>query len=296
MVYNPLVSIVVITYNSSKYVLETLDSIKLQTYQNIELIVSDDCSTDNTVELCTDWLVKNRGRFHKVELITSRINTGISANCNRGMKQCIGEWVMLIAGDDMYARDAALKFVEYINAYEQSEIVLSWCYRFTDTVSVKNIKELYIKGDNSKKQLLYMLKNEVDIGGCAMFVDNNLLKSLDYYDERFPYFEDFPFLIKCLSKGVYLPILEFPLKYYRENNDQSVSYHNPLLGNSINKFRKDVYNKLLMRNNLYLRYWHFYVDLWMCKYNSKYSLLGAVLRITDVYRWKKLWLRLKILY
>ena len=51
----PLVSIVVITYNSAEYVLETLESAKAQTYQNIELIVSDDCSADNTVETCSRW-------------------------------------------------------------------------------------------------------------------------------------------------------------------------------------------------------------------------------------------------
>ena len=57
---NPLVSINVITYNSSKFVLETLESAKAQTYQNIELIVSDDCSTDNTVEICNLILIKQR--------------------------------------------------------------------------------------------------------------------------------------------------------------------------------------------------------------------------------------------
>ncbi len=57
---NPLVSIIVITYNSSKYVLETLESAKAQTYQNIELIVSDDGSTDNTIEICKIWIEKTR--------------------------------------------------------------------------------------------------------------------------------------------------------------------------------------------------------------------------------------------
>lgn len=56
----PLVSVSVITYNSAKTVLETLESIKAQTYQNLELIVSDDCSTDNTVELCRNWIEQNK--------------------------------------------------------------------------------------------------------------------------------------------------------------------------------------------------------------------------------------------
>ena len=62
---NPLVSIIVITYNSSKYVLETLESAKAQTYQNIELIVTDDCSNDNTVEICRKWIEENKERFQE---------------------------------------------------------------------------------------------------------------------------------------------------------------------------------------------------------------------------------------
>ncbi|KAA6320476.1 putative glycosyltransferase EpsE, partial [termite gut metagenome] len=97
----PLVSIVVITYNSSKYVLETLESAKVQTYQNIELIVSDDCSTDDTVDVCQNWLDENKERFVRTELLIVLKNTGVSANCNRGYKVAKGEWIKGVAGDDM---------------------------------------------------------------------------------------------------------------------------------------------------------------------------------------------------
>ena len=111
---NPLVSIIVITYNSAKYVLETLESAKAQTYQNIELIVSDDCSIDNTVEICREWIEQNKNRFVRTELITIPENTGIPANCNRGVRAAQGEWVKLIAGDDMLDNDCILNYVNYI--------------------------------------------------------------------------------------------------------------------------------------------------------------------------------------
>ena len=81
----PLVSIIVITYNSSKYVLETLESAYNQTYQNIELIISDDCSTDDTVEVCKKWVDEHKDRFVRSEIITTPVNTGIPVNCNRGL-------------------------------------------------------------------------------------------------------------------------------------------------------------------------------------------------------------------
>lgn len=285
---NPLVSIVVITYNSSRYVLETLDSIKLQTYQNLELIVSDDCSTDNTVELCNNWLRENGKLFYSVELITSSNNTGISANCNRGMKLCSGEWVMLIAGDDLYTKDAVWKFVEYIDKYKQTEIVLSWCYEFTDSINTKRVKELYIPERNSKQQLLFMLKNDVNIAGCAIFANKLTLHTVGYYDENFRMFEDYPFIIKCLNSGIQISIIHSPLKYYRENSITSVSSNNSGLGDSIRKFQQEVYWKLLLKHSLYLRYWHSYVDQWMYKRGSRYYFLSIIMRLTDVYRWKKI--------
>jgi glycosyltransferase involved in cell wall biosynthesis len=77
-----LVSIVVITYNSSKYILETLESIKQQTYKNLELIITDDCSKDNTVVLCQDWLDVNKHGFIRTKLITTPPNKLPTININ----------------------------------------------------------------------------------------------------------------------------------------------------------------------------------------------------------------------
>ena len=99
---NPLVSVPVITYNSSEYIIDGLESIKAQTYKNIELIISDDCSTDNTVELCRDWLENNKDYFVRVELVTTDKNTGVAGNCNRSVKACRGEWIRGLSGDDKF--------------------------------------------------------------------------------------------------------------------------------------------------------------------------------------------------
>ena len=113
----PLVSVPVITYNSSKFVLETLESIKAQTYQNIELIISDDCSADNTVELCQQWVEKNKTRFVRTQIITSETNTGVSANLNRAEAACQGEWIKGIAGDDLLMPNCIADCVQYVQQH-----------------------------------------------------------------------------------------------------------------------------------------------------------------------------------
>ena len=66
----PLVSVIVITYNSSDFVIEALESIKAQTYTSIELIITDDCSSDRTVDICMNWIEQNRTFFANVILVT----------------------------------------------------------------------------------------------------------------------------------------------------------------------------------------------------------------------------------
>ena len=75
----PLVSICAANYNNELYVLETLESIKNQTYHNIELIIVDDCSTDKSPEIIENWL-NNFGKPYK--FIRNEKNGGVCRACN----------------------------------------------------------------------------------------------------------------------------------------------------------------------------------------------------------------------
>ena len=119
----PLVSIVVITYNSSEYVLETLESAKAQTYTNIELIVSDDCSTDETVSICKKWFEANKDRFVNTIMVEAEINSGVPANANRGLAECKGEWIKFIAGDDILVSTG---IEEFVKKYEGGGDLVVW--------------------------------------------------------------------------------------------------------------------------------------------------------------------------
>ena len=101
---NTLVSIGIITYNSEKTILETLNSAYNQTYKNIELIISDDFSHDNTVNICKEWISEHSSRFVNCFVLTSTQNTGTSANCNRLINYCSGEYLKILAGDDILYR------------------------------------------------------------------------------------------------------------------------------------------------------------------------------------------------
>lgn len=212
----PLVSVVIITYNSSKYVIDTLDSIKKQTYSNIELIVSDDCSTDNTVDLCRQWIDDNKGRFIRTQMVIASDNTGIAGNVNRGYQAAKGVWIKGLAGDDMLMSDCIEKNVEYVSEYPNTELLFSKIKPFGD----ERIIERYFQQFHyeyfklSRKKFLYkiLLGNFIPASTC--FMPKSLFVKLGGYDESMPFIEDWPFWIKAACNGVNFSFMdEYTVKY-----------------------------------------------------------------------------------
>ncbi|EKB49153.1 glycosyltransferase [Cecembia lonarensis] len=220
---NPLVSIIVITYNSAKFVLETLESAKAQTYQNIELIISDDCSSDNTIEICKEWLKENKDRFVNTELITVGKNTGIPANCNRGVKASKGEWIKLIAGDDLIDETLVSEYLKKISILGDNFILCS-NYRIIDESSRKigavNLKKtkFFHQLKNSEEQFQMALRISGTIPPLTAFYSREMYDTVGGFDERFKLLEDYPFFLKLNQKGFYAILIEKELASYRKSS------------------------------------------------------------------------------
>ncbi|MBB3185995.1 glycosyltransferase family 2 protein [Microbacter margulisiae] len=228
---NPLVSIIVITYNSAKYVVETLESTKAQTYQNIELIVSDDCSTDETVESCRNWLNLNKGRFVRTKLITSDRNTGIPANCNRGLFEATGEWLKFIAGDDILYSSGIMQAIKFIQTNPAIVIFDSIVDIYNDDLSILYERktgntQFYTKSKTAQEQLV-LFSNNLNkpriISTVGIFVKNVLFRELGGYNLTFPLLEDAPMWFKVLKSGHKIHYLPSPTVKYRKHQD-GVSY------------------------------------------------------------------------
>ena len=240
-----LVSIIVLTYNSAAFVRETLESVKSQSYRNIELIITDDHSKDDTVEICTSWLSDNKNRFTRGELLISEKNTGIPANCNRGVAASGGEWVKLIAGDDILEPDMLLKLFHHIKG--NKDISLLWTnigtfydakegriVRIPDGISALGINQ---EGVTCEQQFQVLLRsNPVFAGG--LIIKREVFGKTGLFDERYPSFEDRPFLHRALLNGYKLHYLDIVGAYYRKHQD-SVQISSPDMLR--NNHRIDVY-------------------------------------------------------
>ncbi len=218
--YNPLVTVGVLTYNSAKYVLETLESAKAQTYQNIELIISDDCSTDNTVELCREWIEKNKDRFVCCEILTVEKNTGIPANCNRRLRASRGEWIKGIAGDDILAPDCVENFINFVKENPEAEIIASKMQIFVDVFDKRNFKVVVGRNDAfflaraQDQRMMLAVKNQVL--APSVFVRVELLRRVGGYDETLMA-EDYPMWIKLAGEGARIYFLDCVTVFYRRS-------------------------------------------------------------------------------
>lgn len=216
-----LVSIVVITFNSSKYVIETLESAKAQTYKNIELIISDDCSTDDTVEICQKWIAENKIRFFRVELITILKNAGIPANCNRGIKAAKGAWVKLMAGDDIMDINCIKLNIQYVSTHSKVKIAISNIVKFQNGTqnyiagkeTYPNLVDLLVGTPNPMVQHKALL-NSYFGNSIALFIAKSVFNDV-IYDESIPFMEDYPFALNVTKAGYSFNYFNAITAYYR---------------------------------------------------------------------------------
>jgi glycosyltransferase involved in cell wall biosynthesis len=106
----PLVSIAVCTYNGEKFLVEQLDSLVSQTYPNLEIIITDDCSKDETFSKLQDYA----NRFDFIKIFKNEQNLGYVKNFEKAISLCNGDFIALCDQDDIWDKDKIIHQVEGI--------------------------------------------------------------------------------------------------------------------------------------------------------------------------------------
>jgi len=207
----PLVSVCIITYNSSEFIVEALDSVFEQTYINIELIVSDDCSQDNTVEICRQWMDEHADRFIQTEVLTVEKNTGVSANCNRAARRGTGEYIKIFAGDDRLLPNCISDNIDYVQKHIETDLLFSDMKVFGQGQSGDGIvsPSVYFNHLTPYQFKIWQLVYSLLPAPCC-FMKRSTYTQLGGFDESIPMMEDKPFWVKAIFAGLvikYLPKL-----------------------------------------------------------------------------------------
>ena len=215
-----LVSVVVLSYRSAETMIETLDSIKNQTYQNIELIITDDCSPDNSVEVARQWVDENQGSLTAIKLVTTKQNTGLPGNINRALKQATGEYLKLIAADDYMTEDAIAEYVDFCEKNPKA-IPIAKVHLFadeeTDFGDVQGYCDRcyeFAKKDYKEQYRMLLMQNRI-VAPSGSFYPMQVIRECNGYDEHYRWFEDYPMNLKVMHKGYRCGLIDKELVYYR---------------------------------------------------------------------------------
>jgi len=191
-----LVSVVIPLYNHEKYISETLDSIFQQDHSNVEIILIDDASTDNSLQLAKAKLVSCDVAYTVLE---NSHNLGVCKTINRGIRAAQGKYTCLIASDDILAIGRIKRHVKILENCTDINIVA--CHGPLQVIS-KDGTFLGLKGNRIKNKhydltSIVTKKTNPCLQGCTFITKK--LKDFPFDENLF--FEDWDFLIRLFLEG-----------------------------------------------------------------------------------------------
>lgn len=235
---NTKVSVITVSYNSEKTIRRTIESVLAQTYKNIEYIIIDGKSTDNTVDIVKEYEDKFAGRMHWV----SEPDKGIYDAMNKGIKMSSGELVGILNSDDYYEPDAVENMVNEMGK-EKYQIL----YGFMRTL--RNGEEYSISIRTHKD-----LRNAM-ISHPTCFVTKQLYTDLGIYDTRYKSVADYDFMLRMFENKdvVFHPVYKLITNFEQGGMSSTTAAWLELVELQKNHgiITKGEYNKIMIKHRLY---------------------------------------------
>lgn len=267
------VSIIISSYNSSHFIVETLESVLQQTWKPIELIITDDCSKDNTVEISRNWMEKNKNRFVNTQFLISEVNTGVSANANRGLFASNGDWIKFLAADDTLKPNCIEENMNWVNTNSEVKALFSSIEIYDGTFEPNklietipgvpnDINSLFAADRTAESQYNMLLISDRIHFTPSIFLNRETLLSVGGFDENFKLLEDYPLWLKLTKNGHKLFYMNKVTVNYRRHPKAINNTGRPFLINpnyfKLEEFRK-VYTYPYLPLDIKLNsrfYWH----------------------------------------
>tara|TARA_B100000925_G_scaffold290584_1_gene276143 strand:- start:372 stop:1061 length:690 start_codon:yes stop_codon:yes gene_type:complete len=208
---NALVSVLLSTYNSEGSIAESVDSLLSQTYKNLEILISDDGSTDSTKEICKKFQLKDE----RVLFSSNKKNIGLTKSLNNLAQKASGSLIARHDADDI---SLPYRIEEQIQFMKKKKL---------DAVTTRSL----VKQNNKKRpgisfyipdKLLINRKNPFIHG--TLIIKKNVFQEIGYYDERFYYAQDYKLFYDLLDKGYKVKTLNKAL--YILNTENNISSEN----------------------------------------------------------------------
>lgn len=226
----PLISVCIITFNHEKFISECLIGVFKQDYPNIEVVISNDFSSDNThqiiLKLISDPILQNR---FKIKYFNQEVNLGINPNLRFALEKCTGDYIAVCEGDDYWlSTDKLTKQINSIlgTSYDacfhdvKCKKKGSFLDSFINSFSGFSVSEIDIikLGD--------LLKSKWLIPTCSFFFKRNILELPEFYNEL--KWGDFPLFCCIASVSDIYFVKDIDAVYRMDNSSSQINKIDPL--------------------------------------------------------------------
>jgi glycosyltransferase involved in cell wall biosynthesis len=210
------ISVIMTVYNGEKFLREAIDSVLNQTFQDFELIIIDDGSTDSTVQTIKSY------NDPRIQLIENCQNRGQSYSRNLGIKESNGEYIAIMDADDIALPKRLEIQYEYLKSNTEISLCGSWIEVIGEEGDFKKIRKVPTENFEIKADLIF---NCPIIHPTVIFVKKDFVENGFFYDEEFKYAQDMELWSRAMFKLNFynLPI---PLLKMRFGNSLSISFKN----------------------------------------------------------------------
>jgi len=263
------VSIIIPIYNTDKYLRQCFDSVINQTFQDIEIILVNDGSTDNSINIIKEYQQKDS----RIVFVNFPNHKGVSDAKNEGIKIAKGKYITFVDSDDWISKDYITILYDNITKYNY-DIVVTNMFFFTKNKNVKIkmpsfcYQEDFSKEINKKKLLTLNLvwAMVAKIYKRDFIINNNILCSGEIMDDNYFIYN----AIICADNIKFIDETNYYYRTFRENSltlNESRFYYLPELMNKV--------KNLLVSKNLYLEYKHSF-------YSQCYLLIASEIERTKI--------------
>ena len=229
---DPLISVIVVTYNRAHFLKEALDSIKRQTFKDYEIILVDDGSTDGTKEIVE--------KYQGIRYIYQE-HSGISRARNTAIKAAKGKWIATLDSDDLWEKDKLQKQTDFLFAHPECRIVFTTYSNFT-----------VIPEDKLNSRQHELLQTVTKWCLPTALIDRRLFDEIGLFDEAMEYSEDTDWLFRLKFYKVNVEHCVDEVLYLRRVHSSNISNtRNELYKKDMQKLAIDAYRKVRrLRNNI----------------------------------------------
>ena len=235
------VSIIVPVYNVEKYIEKCLKSLISQSYKNIEIILIDDGSKDNSGKICDTY----KGKDSRIKVIHKE-NAGVSEARNSGIQKATGKYLCFVDADDFVMNDY-VNYMYQLIVKNSSDIAV--CAKMFSNFNEEQSSDEMTAVLDGENAIIRILNYRMPIGVYSRIFKKDLIKNNKIKFLKDIYMgEGFNFNVACFQKAKKVIISNYKVYYYRRDNATSATTNF-----SIKKCENSLYAMKVMNDNLLIR-------------------------------------------